>query len=102
MPLSTAQTATGAALIAAVLGSGGYAWLKHTPEVTQRSVYAACEKGDLNGEVCCEDMNRVQDFKDTLTQCGPVSPGHPDPFGVRAEEEADWDAKVAAEKAAAK
>lgn len=124
MALTTAQTATGAALIAALLASGGgYEYLKKNPEVTLRGVLASCEKGDLTGIVCCEDVLKVdfavgqikpvmplteQNLKENVMpltpkqqeQCGAVRPMFPDPLGTRAKEEADWDAKVAREKAA--
>lgn len=101
MALTTAQTKTGAALIAAILASaGGYHFLKHNPEPTQRSVFAACEKGEISGTVCCEDMKKVTDPDKGLEQCGAVKPMSPDPFGVRAQEEDEWDLHVAREKAA--
>lgn len=101
MALTTSKTATGAALIAAILASaGGYQFLKKHPEPTLRTVFVACEKGELSGIACCEDMNKVTDVKQELDQCGQVTPTSHDPFGVRAREEDEWDVRVAREKAA--
>lgn len=87
-----------AALIALVLmggGAGAKAWLHKNPAPTQRTVFAACEQGVLRGIACCEDMMMVKSMADPiekiLAQCGMVQPGMPDPFGVRAKEESDWD-----------
>lgn len=124
MALTTAQTATGAALIAALLASaGGYEFLQKNPDATQRTVFAACEKGELSGIACCEDVLKVDfavgqikpimpltdsNLKENVLpltpqqqqQCGMIRPLFPDPLKVRAKEEADWDAKVAREKMA--
>lgn len=124
MALTTSQTATGAALIAAILASaGGYQFLKKNPDPTLRTVFAACEAGQLSGVACCEDVLKMnfslppikpvmpltdQNLKENVTpltpqqeqQCGAVRPMFHDPLGVRDVEEAQWDAKVAAEKAA--
>ena len=124
MALTTKQTATGAALIAALLSTaGGYEFLKKNPDPTERTVFAACEKGELSGIACCEDVLKMDftvgqikpvmpltdsNLKENVMpltpqqqqQCGMVRPMFPDPLGVRAQEEADWDAKVAREKAA--
>ena len=101
MALSPKQTKTGAALIAALLASsGGYAFLHKHPNPTLREVFAACEKGDVRGSACCEDMNQVSDISsmDTmLQQCGMVTPQDNDPFGTRKQEEDDWDKRLAEE-----
>lgn len=90
--MATKTTAATAALIAALLGSiGGYHFLKKHPNPTMREVYAACEKGEVSGIACCEDMLRVTDKDKTFEQCGMIKPAQPDPFGVRAQEEDDWD-----------
>lgn len=103
MALSTAQTATGAALIAALLGSvGGTAFLKKHPDPNLRLVYQACEQGEITGIVCCEDVGRVTDPERFFDQCGMISPGNVDPFRVRDNEENAWDEQVAKEKEEAK
>ena len=72
-----------AALITLVLGTaGGIAFLQSNPTPTLREVYAACEKGDLRGIACCEDMMRVTDWEKPLESCGMIEPGKPDPFGL--------------------
>lgn len=77
-------SAASAALIAALMATaGGYAFLQKHHEPTLREVFAACEKGELNGMACCEDV---------LTKdCAPISKEHPDPLGIRALEESDFD-----------
>lgn len=86
------KTALSAALIASLLASyGGSQFLKKNPNPTLRDVYVACEKGDVRGIACCEDMLRVKDMNKQLEQCGMIQPGQPDPFGVRKMEEDAWD-----------
>lgn len=86
------QTALTAALVAALLASiGGSQFLKKNPDPTLRDVYVACEKGEVSGIACCEDMTRVKDFNRQNEQCGMIAPGNPDPFGVRKIEEDAWD-----------
>lgn len=102
MALTTGQTAAGAALIAALMASaGGYLFLKQHPNPTLREVFKACEGGTVSGIVCCEDMLRVKNQNNYANECGMVSPQNPDPFGVRGNEEDDWDALVAKQKEAA-
>lgn len=82
-----------AALIALISASaGGAAFLHKHPQPTLREVFASCEKGELSGIACCEDMSHA-DFSKPFDQenCGMVSAGHPDPLGFRAQEEDQWD-----------
>ena len=74
--------------------AGGAAFLHKHPNPTLREVYAACEKGDLSGIVCCEDMRRanMNDATRLSDSCGMIKPGQPDPFGVRKQEEDAFDA----------
>ena len=99
MPLPASKTKIGAALIAAVLASGGgIAFLHKHPNPTLREVFAACEAGQMDGIACCEDMHQVKNWQDMMAECGAVAPGSPDPFGVRKLEEDGWDAELAAEQ----
>ena len=92
MALPTKKTALMTALIASLLASaGGAAFLHKHHNPTLREVYAACEKGEIEGVVCCEDVLRVSDWSRMLKQCGLVTPGKPDPFGVRNKQEDEWD-----------
>lgn len=85
-----------AALIALILASvGGAAFLQTNSTPTLRDVYAACEAGKLSGIACCEDMMRVEDLSDPLRMCGMVSPGNPDPLGVRKQLEDAFDKALA-------
>lgn len=86
------KTAASAALVALLMASaGGYQFLKKNPNPTLRDVYVACESGKVSGVACCEDVLRVKNFDKMLQECGMISPSNPDPFGVRAQEETDWD-----------
>lgn len=88
-----------AGLIGLILASaGGVAFLEKNPNPTLRDVYAACEKGDLVGIACCEDINHVTDLKRPLDTCGLISPKNPDPFGVRKALEDEFDRALEAEK----
>ena len=81
-----------AALIALILASaGGAAFLHHNPNPTLRDVFLSCEKGELSGIACCEDMNKVEDWRDPLKSCGMITPKNHDPFGVRILEENKFD-----------
>jgi hypothetical protein len=84
------------ALIATILASaGGTAFLRKHPNPTLRDVFASCEKGELAGIACCEDMNAVKDWNHVMDQCLPVAPQNHDPGGFRAKEEDDWDKQQA-------
>lgn len=99
MPLPYAKTKIGAALIAALLASGGgIAFLHKHPDPTLREVFKSCEASEVNGIACCEDMNRVHNWQNMMQDCGPVSPENHDPFDVRKSEEDAWDAELAAEQ----
>ena len=81
-----------AALVTLVLGTaGGALFLQKSPEPTLREVYAACEKGELRGLACCEDLSAVQDWRKPLETCGMIGPGEPDPLGIRKQLEDAFD-----------
>jgi hypothetical protein len=97
----TPRTAITSGLIALILASaGGVAFLHKNQNPTLREVYAACEKGDLSGVACCEDMRRADMVHgDRLAEtCGMIGPGKPDPFGVRKQEEDAFDATDQAQR----
>lgn len=84
-----------AALVTLVLGSmGGFAFLQKNPNPTLREVFAACEKGDLSGLACCEDMSQVKDLEKPLESCGMIKPGSPDPLGIRKQIEDAFDKAI--------
>jgi hypothetical protein len=87
------KTAAVSALVALITASiGGEHFLKKHPDPTLRETFAACEKGELSGIVCCEDMSKVTDWSQMMEQCLPVTPQNHDPGGFRAKEEDEWDA----------
>lgn len=87
-----ANAAQKAALVAALLAStGGAVFLTHHPDPTLRDVFAACEKGDVSGLACCEDMSKADMLHNMLGTCGQVTPSNHDPFGIRATLETNWD-----------
>lgn len=81
-----------AALIALILASaGGAAFLHKNPNPTLRDVFAACEKGELRGIACCENVLLASDMRFPEKDCGAVSPENHDPLGTREKLENDWD-----------
>ena len=90
--VATKTSGITAALITLVLGTaGGALFLQKNQEPTLREVYAACEKGELRGLACCEDLTGVQDWHKPLETCGMIEPGDPDPLGIRKQLEDAFD-----------
>ena len=86
-----------AALVALISASaGGAAFLQKHHEPTLREVFLACEKGDLSGIACCEDVRLIDFTKgiEGLKSCGMVSPHDKDPLGYREKEQDDWDKQL--------
>lgn len=96
------KTSITASLIALILaGAGGSVFLHGHPNPKLRDVFLACERGQISGLACCEDMGQVTDWLDkekVMEKCSPVTPKNHDPLGVREKEQDDWDAKLKLER----